>query len=909
VKLVLSVSDRLEYNKNMPKDQPTVYFIDGSSYVHRAYHAIRELANSKGFPTNAVLGFTKMVLKLIEEKKPVYVAIVFDAKGPTFRHEMYEAYKANRPAMPEDMAIQLPPLKQIVRSLGIQMFEIQGYEADDIIGTWSRICEAEGFRVVMVTGDKDFRQLVTPDASLWDTMKDQVTDYASIKTAYGFEPVKFIDVMGLSGDTSDNIPGVPGVGEKTAVRLIQEFGSFEAVFDRVEEIPQKKLKENLKSYRDEASLSRRLVTIDRFVPLKEDIGQLRLGDPSEEELAAIFRELEFRGLWDQFASRHKGTTDYRLCLSITDLERLAGEIRAAGVLAVDTETTGQDPLQAQLVGISFCCSEREAVYLPLGHRYLGAPEQVGWAAALPVLKGILEDDLILKVGQNIKYDAEVLKEHGVDLKGIHFDTMIASYVINPGIRQHNLDYLAQHYLNHKMISYQEVTGKGKNACSFSAVEVQKACEYSCEDADITFRLKEVLDDKLRSEKNEALFYNLEMKLLPVLMDMERTGIRIDAGFFKEMSRCFAQEMKEMEQAVFAEAGMEFNINSPQQLGYVLFEKLGLPGQKKTAKSGHYSTDVKVLKMLSASNFEIPSLLLRYRTLSKLKSTYLDALVKLADPSTGRIHTSYNQTVAATGRLSSSNPNLQNIPVRGEEGREIRKGFVAEEGRCLVGADYSQIELRVFAHYSGDAAFIEAFRQDQDIHTRTASEILGKEPEEITPEMRRLAKAINFGIIYGMGPRKLGEELGIDHQTAKKYIDAYYDRYQGVTRYREEMIRTASKMGYVTTLFNRRRYLPDIEHANNRIRSEAERMAVNTPIQGTAADLIKQAMIRIHERLSKEGFKTRMLLQVHDELVFEAPLDEAARVIPMIREEMEGVYPLKVPLKVDIHQGANWDEAH
>ncbi|HEJ82952.1 MAG TPA: DNA polymerase I, partial [Desulfobacteraceae bacterium] len=542
--------------------------------------------------------------------------------------------------------------------------------------------------------------------------------------------------------------------------------------------------------------------------------------------------------------------------------------------------------------------EREAVYLPLTHSYLGCPEQVDWAAVLPVLKGILEDDKILKIGQNIKYDAEVLKQHGVALKGIHFDTMIASYVINPGIRQHNLDYLAQHYLNHKMTSYQEVTGKGKNACCFSEVEIQKACEYSCEDADIAFRLKGILGDRLRSEKNEDLFYELEMKLLPVLMDMEMTGIRIDAGFFREMSRRFAQEMKKIEQAIFAEAGMPFNINSPQQLGFVLFEKLGLPCQKKTAKSGHYSTDVRVLKMLAVSNHTIPSLLLRYRTLSKLKSTYLDALIRLADPSTGRIHTSYNQTVAATGRLSSSNPNLQNIPVKGEEGREIRKGFVAEEGHCLVGADYSQIELRVFAHYSEDEAFIEAFRKDQDIHTRTASEILGKAPGEVTPEMRRVAKAINFGIIYGMGPRKLSEELGIDQKTAKDYIAAYYDRYQGVKRYREEMIRTACEKGYVTTLFNRRRYLPDVEHANSRIRSEAERMAVNTPIQGTAADLLKQAMIRIHERLDKEGFHTRMLLQVHDELVFEAPLYETARVIPMIREEMEGVYPLKVPLKVD-----------
>jgi len=893
----------------MTTDQTSVYFVDGSSYVHRAYHAIPGLANSRGFPTNAILGFTKMILKLMEDKKPEYVAIVFDAKGPTFRHEMYEAYKANRPPMPDDMAVQLGPLKEIVRFLGIRMFEMPGYEADDVIGTWARICEDKGLNVVMVTGDKDFRQLVTPHASLWDTMKDQITDYESIRKEYGFTPDKFIDVMGLSGDTSDNIPGVPGVGEKTAVRLIQEFGSFDAVFERVEEVSQKKLKENLKAFREDAFLSRRLVTIDRFVPVEEDVTRLRRGEPSEEELTVIFRDLEFRGLWEQFAPRRKDEARYRLCLSMKELEALVDEIRSAEIVAVDTETTGEDPLQAELVGMSFCWREREAVYLPLAHRYLGAPDQVDWAAARPVVKRVLEDETILKAGQNIKYDAEVLRRHGVDLKGVHFDTMIASYVINPGMRQHNLEYLAQHYLNHKMITYQEVTGKGKNACSFAHVDVQRACEYSCEDADITFRLKSVLDEKMRAEKNETLFYDLEMKLLPVLMEMELAGIRIDAAFFENMSRRFAEEMKHIEEDIYAEAGMTFNISSPQQLGYVLFEKLGLPGQKKTAKSGNYSTDVKVLKMLSASNYAIPSLLLRYRTLSKLKSTYLDALVKLADPLTGRVHTSYNQTVAATGRLSSSNPNLQNIPVRGEEGREIRKGFVAEAGHCLVGADYSQIELRVFAHYSGDQAFIEAFQKDQDIHARTASEILGKAPTEVTPEDRRLAKAINFGIIYGMGPRKLSEELGIDHSTAKNYIDAYYERYEGVTRYREAMIQTAVDKGYVTTLFNRRRYLPDIGHANNRIRSEAERMAINTPIQGTAADLIKQAMIRIHDRLSQGGFKTRMLLQVHDELVFEAPEVEAARVIPMIREEMEGVYPLTVPLKVDIHQGANWDEAH
>lgn len=883
--------------------------LDGSAYVYRAYHAIRDLANSKGFPTNAILGFTKMLLKLLADKEPKYIAIVFDAKGPTFRHEIYQEYKANRPAMQEDMAVQLPLIKEIIDKLGIMMLEQVGYEADDIIGTMARMSEEKGFSVVMVSGDKDFRQLISPNISMWDTMKDRVTDYPSLKEAFGIEPTKFIDVMGLSGDSVDNIPGVRGVGEKTALNLIKEFGSFEGVFERLAGIKRRKLKENLESCRDQALLSRKLVTIDRFVPIEEDLEQLRISSPSGDALAGIFRDLEFKGLWEQFASRDEDAGEYTLCLSMEDLKALTERIRDTGMVCVDTETTSRSPLKAELVGISFCCQEAKAYYLPLGHRYPGSPEQLAWSEALPLLRDVLEDGGIAKVGQNIKYDAEVLRRHGVELKGIRFDTMIASYVINPGLRQHNLDYLAQQYLNHKMIGYHDLVGKGKKEISFRDVGVEKACEYSCEDADMTLRLMNILDERLRSEKNEDLFYDLEMRLLPVLMAMEMTGIKIDPGFFREMSARFAKEMVRMEGEIFSEAGMEFNINSPQQLGYVLFEKLQLPGQKKTAKTKRYSTDVKVLKKLSGSSFKMPKLILRYRTLSKLKSTYLDALVKMVEPATGRIHTSFNQTVTATGRLSSSNPNLQNIPIRGDEGREIRKGFVADEGKCLVAADYSQVELRVFAHYSGDEAFIEAFRREEDIHTRTASEIMGVDVGGVSPEMRRIAKAINFGIIYGMGARKLGEELGIDHKTAKQYISSYYERYEGVTRFKEAMIEMTRENGYVTTLFNRRRYLPDIRHANNRIRSEAERMAVNTPIQGTAADLIKKAMINIHGRLEHEGFDSKMLLQVHDELVFEVPEGEIERVVLMIKEEMEGVYPLKVPLKVDINRGRTWEEAH
>ncbi len=893
----------------MKQDMETIYLLDGSSYIHRAYHAIRNLQNAKGFPTNAIFGFTKMILKLLSDKKPDRLAIVFDAKGPTFRHEIYEDYKANRPPMPQDMVVQLPFIWSVVKNLGITMLQESGYEADDIIGTLARVGEAEGFDVVVISGDKDFRQLIRPRVSMWDTMKDKITDYDSLKGTYGFEPEKFIDVMGLSGDSSDNIPGVRGVGEKTAVALVQEFGSLIGVFERLDEIKKKKLKETLGVSRDVALLSRKLVTIDCFVPVPTDLEKLKVGEPSREALADIFKELEFRDLWDRFAPREEAVpTEYELCLNMGDVKILADNIRSVGLLAIDTETTGTDPMQAGLVGISFCLKEGKGVYLPLAHHYLGVPEQVPWKDARDVLREVLEDETILKVGQNIKYDACVLERHGITLKGISFDTMIASYVINPGLRQHNLDALSQRYLNHKMIAYHDVVGKGKNDRGFAVVSLEKACEYSCEDADMTLRLKKILAEKIRGEKNEALFKDLEMKLLPVLLDMEMTGIKIDTALFKAMSTEFATEMKAVEKAIQAEAGMDFNLNSPQQLGNVLFEVLKLPGGKKTAKTKRYSTDVKVLKKLSESH-EIARKVLRFRSLTKLKSTYLDALVRMVNPQTGRVHTSFNQTVAATGRLSSSNPNLQNIPIRGEAGRNIRKGFVADEGKVLVAADYSQIELRVFAHYSQDPAFMAAFEEDQDIHTRTAREVLGNETGEVTSGMRRIAKAINFGIIYGMGSQKLGEELGISTRVARDYIDAYYDRYRGVKRFKEKAIETAVKKGYVTTLFNRRRYLPDISHNNSRIRSEAERMAVNTPIQGTAADLIKKAMIQIHNRLAEERFQSKMLLQVHDELVLEVPEEEVERLISMIREEMEGVYPLRVPLKVDVNKGLNWDEAH
>jgi DNA polymerase-1 len=894
----------------MTQEEKILYLVDGSSYIHRAFHAVRNLSNSKGFPTNAIFGFSRMLLKLLGDKKPSQMAVVFDAKGPTFRHALYGEYKATRPPAPEDLVAQFPYIRAIVQGLGLAMIEKEGYEADDIIGTLARQGEEQGYKIIVVTGDKDFRQIISPSVTLWDTMKDRLMTYDTFTEEYGLKPEQMIDVMGLSGDSSDNIPGVPGVGEKTAVDLVKQFGTLEKVLENAQQIKKAKLKENLAQAREDALLSKRLVTLDLHVPLDWRLEDLRIGPPDQKKLGEIFRELEFRDLWDRFALKEEtGKKDFALCLSERDLHALVDRIRQHGLVSMRLETTAEDPLRAEGVGMSFSWEEGKAAYVPMGHSYLGAPRQLEFPQVLEILKPVLEENSVAKVGQNIKADALLLRRHGVALGGIHFDTMIASYVLNPGLKQHELDTLAQQHLGAKVISYEEVVGKSKAPGAFSEVDVTRAMEYSCEKAEVMFRLKRLMEKQLVSDKNDDLFYNLEMKLVPVLMDMEWEGIRIDIPFFKAQSQKYGEELQSIERQIYEEAGMEFNINSPQQLGYVLFEKLRLPAQKKTWKTKAYSTDVKVLTALASLPYKIPGLLLRYRSLSKLKSTYLDALVGLVHPLTGRIHTSFNQAVTATGRLSSSNPNLQNIPARGEEGREIRKGFIADEGRVFLSADYSQIELRVFAHYSGDSAFMEAFRREEDIHARTASEVLGVEKDRVTPDMRRIAKAINFGIIYGMGPQTLSEQLGIDLSTAKDYIAAYYSRYQGVARYKETAVASARERGYVTTLFQRRRYLPDIEHKNRMIRAESERMAINTPIQGTAADLIKKAMIQIHERLRTGKLKTRLLLQVHDELLFEVLEEELSQVSALVKEEMEGVHRLDLPLKVDIRTGRNWEEAH
>jgi DNA polymerase-1 len=886
-----------------------VYLIDGTAYIHRAYHAIRGLTNSKGLPTNAVFGFTRILLKLMEDRRPNYVAMVFDSKGPTFRHKIYTPYKANRPPMPEDMAVQIPYIKEVVEAFNLPVIEMSGFEADDLIGTLARMAEKKGYSVVMVTGDKDFMQLVTERAAIWDPMKDSAIDIKHIRQKYGIEPLQMIEVQGLSGDTADNIPGVPGIGPKTALELIKKFGDMDTLYDGLDSITRKKQRENLEQYKDQAFLSRRLVTIDTRVPLTADLDKFKVVAPDSRRLAELFKTLEFRQL--QQSVEKQGDLSGKDYQAVMDSEALSGlieRLKNAELFALDTETTSPIPMKARLVGLSFAVKPDQAFYIPCGHNYLGAPDQLSLDDVLQQLKPVLENPEVKKVGQNIKYDWMVLARHGVDLAGVVFDTMLASYLLNPSKRAHNLDQIALDFLNHKTITYEQVAGKGKNAVPFSMVSLEKAVPYACEDADITFMAREVLIPRLKQLGLDELLAEVEMPLVPVLMRMEMHGARIDTRRLRELSKSFEQQLDALEGSIYALAGEAFNINSSQQLGRILFEKLKLPVQKKTKKRTGYSTDVNVLTTL-ADYHELPALVLKHRSLAKLKSTYTDALIELVNPETGRIHTSYNQTVAATGRLSSSDPNLQNIPIRTAEGREIRRAFIPREGWRFLSADYSQVELRILAHCSEDEILIRAFGDDEDIHTRTACEVFQVSADQMTDELRRQAKAINFGIVYGMSAFGLSKQLEISQKMARAYIDNYFDRYRGVKRFLDQTIAEARQTQRTSTLLGRIRLLPDITSGNNIIRQAAERTAVNTPIQGSAADLIKLAMIRVDSTLQEKKLQSAMLLTVHDELVFEVPPDEIDVVTGLVKDIMEGVWQLKVPLKVNIAVGENWDEAH
>jgi DNA polymerase-1 len=891
------------------EEEKTIYLIDGTAYIHRAYHAIRGLTNSKGLPTNAVFGFTRMLIKLMEDRSPEYIGMFFDAKGPTFRHDMYQEYKANRPPMPEDMAVQIPYIKEVTAAFNLPIIEMQGYEADDLIGTLARQAENEDFDVVMVTGDKDFMQLVTGRTAIWDPMKEKTIDLKTIREKFGIEPHQMIDVQGLSGDTADNIPGVPGIGPKTALNLVKTYNSMQELYEKLDTITKIKQRENLENFKDQAFLSRELVTLNTAVPVDMELAAFKVTAPDKKKLAELYKNLEFRQLQqsvpEQADLSHKA---YQAVMDMDALLKLIAQLENSGLFALDTETTSINPMQAKLVGLSFATQADQAFYIPCAHNYLGAPQQLDLQKVLELLKPVLENPAIKKIGQNIKYDWMVLVRHGVDLQGVAFDTMLASYLLNPSKRAHNLDQIALDFLDHKTITYAQVAGKGKNALMFSQVPVDQAIPYACEDADITLMAYDVLLPGLKELDLEELMETVEMPLVPVLMRMEMHGTGIDAERLHELSKSFKQALDALEGSIHGLAGEAFNINSSQQLGRILFEKLQLPVQKKTKKKTGYSTDVNVLTAL-AEYHELPALILKHRTLAKLKSTYADALIELANPDTGRIHTSYNQTVTATGRLSSSNPNLQNIPIRTEEGRKIRQAFIPRQGWHLVSADYSQVELRILAHCSADEILIKAFKDDEDIHTRTACEVFQVEPESMTAELRRQAKAINFGIIYGMSAFGLSRQLDISNKMAKTYIDHYFARYRGVKRFMDQTIIDARNTGRTSTILGRIRLLPDMESKNAMVRQAAERTAVNTPIQGSAADLIKLAMIKVDEALTEKNLASAMLLTVHDELVFEVPPDELEGITRLVRALMEGVWELKVPLKVNIAHGTNWDEAH
>ncbi len=888
-------------------EKPRLFLIDGSSYIYRAFHAIRELSTSKGFPTNAIYGFTNMLLKVIKEKEPEYLAIAFDVKGPTFRHKAYEEYKAHRPEMPDDLLPQLPYIREIVEAFNIPVLEIQGYEADDIIGTIAKRASAQGFDVTIVTGDKDIFQLIGENIHIYDTMKEKVYGENEVKERFGVEPERVVEVMGLMGDAVDNIPGVPGVGEKTAVELIKEFGTIDNLFAHLDEVKKPKLKESLREYAEQALLSRKLATIDTDCPVEIEPSELRRMEPKAPDLIRLCRELEFTSLLKSVTRQvEPGKKNYKVIFSTEALRTLVDRLGSAGEFAIDLETTSRDPMTARIVGISLSMAPDEGYYIPVAHRYIGAQEQLGLNTVLDTFRPLLEDPKIKKFGQNIKYELIVLDRAGINLRGIAFDTMVASYLLNPNRFNHNLENIALEYLGYKMTTYEEVAGTGAKEVTFDMVSIPVAANYSCEDSDLTYQLSKLLAPKLKEQDLDKLFYEVELLLIPVLAEVEMNGFKIDVSLLSNMSKELEEQLADMEERIYRMAGVKFNINSPKQLADVLFTKLGLKPIKRT-KTG-YSTDEEVLTQL-ALHHELPAELLNYRQLAKLKSTYVDALPKMVNPQTNRIHTSLNQTVTATGRLSSSEPNLQNIPIRTELGRRIREAFIAEEGNLLMSADYSQIELRILAHMSGDEILIGYFERGEDIHTRTAVELFGLPPEAITPEMRRAAKTVNFGVIYGISPYGLATDLGISTEDAKRYIDNYFSHHEGVKAFIDKVVSEAKEKGYVTTILNRRRYIPELQSPNGATRGFGERTAINTPIQGSAADLIKVAMIKITDKIHEKGLRSKMILQVHDELVFEVPEEEVEVMKQLVKSEMEGVMPLKVPIKVDIGTGRNWNEAH
>ena len=896
-----------------PGAEDVFYIVDVSSFIFRAYYAIGHLSNSKGTPTGAVLGVTKMLQKLWRECQPTYLAVAGDSKTPTWRKETYDEYKANRPAPPPDLLEQFPLVNQMVEAYGIPVLQLDGFEADDIIATAARFAVKAGLKMIVVSADKDLMQLVSENVLMYDTMKDKVFGAVEVEAKFGVPPERLGDLLALMGDSSDNIPGVPSVGPKTAAKLLAKHGTLDGVLAAAPGI-KGKLGEKLVAHADLARLSRELVALREDVDVELDLEKLRFTEPDKERLAELFEELEFRQLLDEVSGGAEKQPEvertFRAISTRVELEKAVRQIREVGEVSVDLETTSLDPVSAEIVGIALSWKPLEGWYVPVGHFYLGAPEQLTIDEAIEILKPVLEDPSIKVYGQNFKYDDVIFQRAGVTVANVAFDTMMASYLLDPGKRSHGLDQLALDVLGHQTIKYSDVTKKKRGSqLSFDEVEVENATEYAAEDAEIVLSLVQELRPRVLEAGFESLLEDLELPLGRVLADMELQGVLVDVELLRKLSRTTGEQLVGLEERAHKAAGRRFNVNSPKQLAQILFDEIGLEPVKKTKGKTARSTDVEVLNEL-AQEHELPAIVLEYRQLAKLKGTYLDGLPKLVNARTKRIHTSYNQAVAATGRLSSSDPNLQNIPVRTELGREIRRAFIAPPGWKLLAADYSQVELRVLAHLSKDPLLIDSFSNDQDVHARTAREIFGMAAdEEVTSDHRRRAKAINFGVVYGKTPYGLAKELGISRAEADDFIDGYFARYAGVKIFMDAVIEDAKKGQGVKTLMGRRRYLPDINSRNYTARSAAERMARNTPIQGTAADIIKKAMISVHRRLRTEGLKSRMVMTVHDELVFEVPEGEEAAMTALVEEEMMAAAKLDVPLKVDQGWGLNWADAH
>ncbi|HEC15125.1 MAG TPA: DNA polymerase I [Sedimenticola sp.] len=897
----------------MNAETPLV-LVDGSSYLFRAYHALPPLTNSRGDPTGAVVGVVNMLRKLIEDYRPARIAVVFDAPGGSFRNEIYHQYKAHRPPMPDDLRVQIEPLHEIIRAMGLPLLIVPGVEADDVIGTLAARAAEQGMPTIVSTGDKDLAQLVNDRISLINTMTGSRLDREAVIEKFGVPPERIVDYLALIGDSVDNIPGVPKCGPKTAAKWLQTYGSLDGVMAHADEI-KGKVGENLRNSLEQLPLARELTTIRRDLDLDRGPEDLKPAAPDKERLRELYSRIESSRLLATLDDQEEkaGAVEamerrYEIILAQADFDRWMEKLEQAGLFAFDTETTGLDYMQAELVGLSFAVTPGEAAYVPLAHDYAGAPPQLDRDAVLARMRPLLEDPGRPKVGQNLKYDMSVLARYGIELEGIAYDTMLESYVLDSTASRHDMDSLAKKYLGLATTRYEDVAGKGARQIGFNQVALEQAGPYAAEDADITLRLHRTIWPRLESERSlTKLFRDIEMPLVPVLSRMERTGVRIDTAMLKAHSRQLAERLHELERRAYEIAGQPFNLGSPKQIGEIFFDRLKLPVIAKTPK-GAPSTAEAVLAEL-AEDYPLPRLILEHRGLSKLKSTYTDKLPRQVNPRTGRVHTSYHQAVTATGRLSSSDPNLQNIPVRNEEGRRIRQAFIPETGWCMLAADYSQIELRIMAHLSGDEGLLKAFATGQDIHRATAAEVFGVAPEEVSGEQRRSAKAINFGLIYGMSAFGLAKQLGIERQAAQSYVDLYFRRYPGVQRFMDRIREQAREKGYVETVFGRRLHLPEINARNGQRRAAAERTAINAPMQGTAADIIKRAMLTLDAWIRSERPAVRMIMQVHDELVFEVREDQLGAAEERIRHFMETAADLTVPLVVDVGVGDNWDEAH